>query len=152
MAKANTARTGEAVRISLVEDNPGDVYLLEKALYDHHIAYELTRYEDGEQAIKEFSKPDCSPPDLILLDLKLPRHGGFDVLRAVRSAPVLVGVPVGILTSSDAARDRHRAELIGAERYIHKPPTLEEFIQDVGDAIEDMLGDTTPGTIGQPSL
>lgn len=135
--------SGAAVRISIVEDNPGDVYLLEKALSHHHIDYELTRYEDGEQAIKAFSNEDYPPPDLILLDLKLPRRGGFDVLRAVRSKPVLVGVPVGILTSSEAAQDRHRVELIGAERYIHKPPTLEEFIHEVGDAIEEML-DVSP--------
>jgi two-component system, chemotaxis family, response regulator Rcp1 len=114
MAKTMSARTsGTAVRISLVEDNPRDVYLLEKALSDHHIDYELTRYEDGEQAIKAFSKLDCPRPDLILLDLKLPRREGFDVLRAIRSRPVLVGVPVGILTSSNAVQDRHRVNLIG---------------------------------------
>jgi DNA-binding response OmpR family regulator len=135
-----------AVRISLVEDNPGDVYLLEKALHHRHIAYELTRYQDGEQAIKEFSKADCPAPDLILLDLKLPRREGFDVSRAVRNRPVFVGVPIGILTSSDAAQDRHRVALIGAERYIHKPPTLDDFIAEVGDAISDMLGET-PSTL-----
>lgn len=56
----------------MVEDNPGDVYLLEKALICHQTEYELTRYEDGEQAINAFSKDDCPAPDLILLDLKLP--------------------------------------------------------------------------------
>jgi len=135
-----TARKSKAAsRIFLVEDNPGDVYLLEKALQNHQIAYELTRYEDGEEAIRAFSKEDCPAPDLILLDLKLPRREGFDVLRAVRTKPVLVGVPVGILTSSDAAQDRHRVALIGAERYIHKPPTLAEFMDEVGKAIEEML-------------
>lgn len=72
-------------------------------------------------------------------DLNLPRREGFDVLGVVRGKPGLVGVPVGILTSSDTAKDRHRVALIGAERYIHKPPTLAEFLDQVGQAVEDML-------------
>jgi DNA-binding response OmpR family regulator len=61
------------------------------------------------------------------------------VLQAIRGKPSFVGVPVGVLTSSDAARDRHRVALIGAERYIHKPPTLGEFLEQVGQAIADLL-------------
>ncbi len=125
--------------IVLVEDNAGDVYLVEKALNARHILYELTRYPDGEQGIRALSNESCPTPDLILLDLKLPRREGFDVLRVVRTRPGLVGVPVGILTSSNAHRDRHRVSLIGAERYIHKPLGLEEFIDEVGQAIEEML-------------
>lgn len=68
MGTAMAARMNRAVvRIFVVEDNPGDVYLLEKALNQHQITYELTRYADGEQAIKALSKDDCRPPDLILL-------------------------------------------------------------------------------------
>jgi DNA-binding response OmpR family regulator len=54
----------------------------------------------------------------------------------------MVGVPVGVFTSSDDAGDRHRVALLGAERYIHKPPTLNEFIEQVGGAIEEMLAQT----------
>jgi chemotaxis family two-component system response regulator Rcp1 len=128
-----------AQNIMLVEDNEGDVYLVEKALQNRNIPYQLTRYEDGEQAMRALSEADFRKPDLILLDLNLPRREGFDVLRATRTRPDLVGVPVGILTASDAATDRHRVSLIGAERYIHKPPTLEEFLDDVGQAIVEML-------------
>jgi len=127
------------VRIFLVEDNPGDVYLLEKTLQRRRIDYELTRYADGEQAIRALERDDAALPDLILLDLNVPRREGFEVLQAVRGKPSFVGVPVGVLTSSDAARDRHRVTLIGAERYIHKPPTLEEFLEQVGQAIADLL-------------
>jgi CheY-like chemotaxis protein len=129
----------QAQHIMLVEDNEGDVYLVEKALQNRHIPYQLTRYEDGEQAIRALSETDFRKPDLILLDLNLPRLEGFDVLRATRTRPALVGIPVGILTTSDAATDRHRVSLIGAERYIHKPPTLEEFLDEVGQAIVEML-------------
>src|SRR5712691_3865457 len=129
------------VRIVLVEDNAGDVYLLEKSLQHRNIVYELIRYEDGEQAVRALSG-DLAPdliPDLILVDLNLPRREGFDVLTSVRKIPRLVGIPMGVLTSSDAARDRHRTALIGVERYIHKPPTLEEFIDEVGKAVEELL-------------
>lgn len=125
-------------RIVLVEDNPGDVYLLERALQSRSLAYELTCYEDGEQAMKAISA-DGILPDLILVDLNLPRYAGVDVLRAIRGIPRLVGVPVGVFTSSELAQDRHRTALIGIEKYIHKPPTLEEFIDHVGQAVEELL-------------
>jgi len=126
-------------RIFLVEDNPGDVYLLEKALRQLQMNYELIRYIDGEQALRAITDDDTPVPDLILIDLNLPRREGFDVLRSVRGKPRLSGVRVGIFTSSDAPKDRHRVALIGAERYIHKPPTLEEFIDQVGRAIKELL-------------
>lgn len=127
------------IRILLVEDNAGDVYLLEKTLQNRQLGYELTRYIDGEQAIVALQKDDCIVPDLIVLDLNLPRREGFDVLQTIRSKPSMVGVPIGILTSSDAAKDRHRIALTGGERYIHKPPMLEDFLDQVGQAIEDLL-------------
>ena len=69
-----------------------------------------------------------------------------NVLRIIRSRPSMVGVPVGILTSSDAVGDRHRVAILGAERYIRKPPTLEEFIDQVGRAIKELLDSTGPTT------
>jgi chemotaxis family two-component system response regulator Rcp1 len=127
------------IRILLVEDNPGDVYLLEKTLQSRHLSYELTRYVDGEQAIRALHGDDYVVPDLIILDLNLPRRGGFDVLQTIRSKPAMVGIPVGILTSSDAVKDRHRIAVSGGELYIHKPPELEDFLEQVGQAIEDLL-------------
>ena len=133
-------KAGRIAYIVLVEDNPADVLLLEKALRHHHIAYELACYEDGEQAIAALSQQDFAVPDLIILDLNLPKREGFDVLRVVRSRPALVNVPVAILTSSDAVGDRHRVELQKIERYIHKPPGLEEFLDQVGQAVTELLG------------
>jgi CheY-like chemotaxis protein len=129
----------ETIRILLVEDNPADVYRVEKALQRRGIVYELERYEDGEQAIRALEDPACRAPDLFLIDLNLPRREGFDVVTAIRGKPGLVGVPVGILTSSDHAKDRHRIALLGVERYIHKSPTLEEFLEQVGRAIADLV-------------
>jgi DNA-binding response OmpR family regulator len=138
--RAETRGTPGGARIVLIEDNAGDVYLLEKALKHRKISYQLVRYEDGEQAVQGLAKED-GVPDLILLDLNLPGAEGFEVLRSIRNRPSLVGVPVGIFTSSDAAKDRHRVSLMGAERYIHKPPMLDEFMDQVGRAVEEMLGD-----------
>ncbi len=126
-------------RIVLVEDNDGDVYLLEKALRAFHIQAELTRYVDGEEAIRALAGESIERPDLILVDLNLPGSGGFEVLRAIRAKPSLVGVPVGVFTSSDAEKDRYRVALIGAERYVHKPASLDHFIAEVGQAVLELL-------------
>ncbi|PWU05238.1 MAG: hypothetical protein C5B51_15115 [Terriglobia bacterium] len=74
----------KTIRILLVEDNAGDVYLLEKTLKHRQLSYELIRYADGEQAILGLRKDDCRIPDLIILDLNLPRRGGFEVLQTIR--------------------------------------------------------------------
>ncbi len=136
---SNDRSVGRVAHIVLVDDNPADVLLLEKALRHHHIAYELTCYEDGERAITAMSQQNFAVPDLIILDLNLPKQEGFAVLRVIRSRPALVNVPVAILTSSNAVRDRHRVELQKIERYIHKPPGLEEFLEQVGQAVKDLL-------------
>jgi chemotaxis family two-component system response regulator Rcp1 len=142
MANTTTETNEEPkpLRILVVEDNAGDVYLLEKTLQNRHLRYELIRYIDGEQAIRALQQDDSVIPDLILVDLNLPRRAGFDVLQAIRSKPSMVGVPLGVLTSSDAAKDRHRVALTGrGERYIHKPAMLDEFLDQVGQAIEELL-------------
>src|SRR2546430_1281155 len=95
----------------LVEDEAGDVYLLQRALQERQISFELTCFEDGEKAIRRLDAGYV--PDLIILDLNLPRRDGFEVLRFIRSRPALVDVPVGIFTSSQAPSDRSRISLIG---------------------------------------
>jgi two-component system, chemotaxis family, response regulator Rcp1 len=126
-------------RILVVEDSNSDVRLLEKALQARDIAYELTVYEDGERAIRLISSDHTLTPDLILVDLNLPRREGFDVLRTVFSMPRLSGVPVAVLSSSRAAKDRGRTEIMGVTRYIPKPGTLDEFIEEVGLAVMELL-------------
>lgn len=136
-------RQRSPANIVLVEDNEGDVYLLHSALQKRGILYRLTRYENAEQAIAALSQEEVAAPDLILLDLNLPGREGIDVLRAIRGRPALVGVPLGILTSSDDSKDRHRVGLIGVQRYIRKPTTLDEFLDTVGQAVEEMLSTET---------
>jgi CheY-like chemotaxis protein len=128
----------KTVRITLVEDNPADVLLVRKALQEKGIAFELTCFEDGEQAVK--SLPLQEPgPDIILLDLNLPLTEGVEVLVRLRALPGLVGVPVAILSSSASPTDMHRTKLLGVARYINKPMVLDDFLREVGRAVEEML-------------
>lgn len=126
-------------RIVLVEDNPGDVLLVRKALKQAGLTVELTHYDNRDGAIAGLQDTVQAVPNLILLDLNLAGQEGLDVLKRVRQIPRLVHVPVGVLTSSDSATDQHRAKLIGTNRYLHKPPALDDFLTQVGQAIREML-------------
>ncbi|MGH9663434.1 MAG: response regulator [Bryobacteraceae bacterium] len=126
-------------RIVVVEDNPGDVFLIRKALQEKGIEFELTCFDDGQEALKGLPESGQAVPDLILLDLNLPKVDGVDVLRAIRQMPRFADVPVAILTSSESPLDRHRTESLGASRYIKKSSTLEDFLSSVGGAVEEML-------------
>jgi CheY-like chemotaxis protein len=131
---------GTTVRIFLVEDNAPDVILIREALHAQNISYQLQCCEDGEQAIRALSDAETSlVPDLIVLDLNLPRIDGFDVLRWVRSEPALSHVPVAILTSSQSAQDRQLAKNLGATAFISKPPNLADFLTKVGSALVELL-------------
>jgi len=127
------------VRIVLVEDNPGDVYLFEKTMEARKIDYELILYLDGRQAMRAIIDQSFAIPDLILVDLNLPQRDGFDVLSTIRKEPRLTGVPVAVLTSSGSAKDRRWAALHTVDQYITKPGTLEEFIDQVGAAVSELL-------------
>ena len=127
------------VRIVLVEDNPGDVYLVERALQAKGIAFEMTWFEDGDKALKTLSEQGNQAPDLILVDLNLPKTEGVKVLGTIRGIPHLAEVPVGIITSSESPADMHRTALLGAARYIKKPTMLEDFLREVGQEVEEML-------------
>jgi len=129
----------KTARIVLVEDNPGDVFLVRKALKEKGIAVDLTCFEDGQEALKSLLQPRRKVPDLILLDLNVPKIDGVDVLRTVRNTPHLADVPVLILTSSASPTDIHRTALLGAARYITKPSELYDFLREVGRGVEEML-------------
>jgi CheY-like chemotaxis protein len=119
--------------IFLAEDNPADVYLLKEALgteADKDI--EMVVAEDGEEALDFVCQrgrfAGCEPPDLIVLDLNLPKTDGSDILRCIRESDRLRATPVIVLTSSDSPRDRAAAERLGASCYITKPSDLDAFL------------------------
>lgn len=132
---------GRNYQIALVEDNPGDVYLIQEALREKGIPYSLELFQDAEGIVQKLSVDHDGgrTPDLILLDLNLPKIEGLDVLRSLRSLPGLDRVPIGILTSSQSPQDQAKAEAAGANRYIQKPTSLDDFLQEVGGAIHELL-------------
>ena len=124
--------------ILLVEDNPDDVMLTQRALKKGHVLNPLVIAEDGAKALDflfaqgEFTGRDVNDrPALILLDLKLPKVGGFEVLEAIKNDALLKRVPVVILTSSKQEEDVIHGYDLGANSYIRKPVNFDTFIETV---------------------
>lgn len=118
------------VRLLLVEDNPTDVMLLTIGLKEADAAYTLEVAEDGQKALDLLASVDSSAPykfpDLIFLDLNLPRLSGHDVLARIKADPRLRLIPVVVLTSSQAPADILSAYARGASSYLQKPRSLED--------------------------
>lgn len=125
-------------RIVLVEDNAPDVLLINEALQHQGVAYSLQHYINGEDAAKAIAAT-IDAPDLFLLDLNVPRVHGLELLRIIRALPLVAHVPVAIVTSSRAARDRAESETLGANAYIVKPNSYSDFKTQVGQAIANLL-------------
>jgi CheY-like chemotaxis protein len=123
------------IEILLVEDNPGDVRLAQEGMKEGKIANNLSVATDGEEAMaflhREGNYADAPRPDLILLDLNLPKKDGREVLAEVKSDPNLRRIPVVVLTMSKAEEDIFRAYDNHANCYITKPIDLDQFIKVV---------------------
>lgn len=128
------------IEILLVEDNPGDVRLAVEALRDAKVANRLHVVEDGVEAMsflrREGRYADVPRPDLILLDLNLPRRDGREVLAEIKQDVDLKRIPVVVLTSSAAEQDVVQAYNLYANCYITKPVDLDQFLEVV-KSIED---------------
>jgi len=112
------------------------------ALEEHGVFCEVILIWDGERAvafIQDLEMADARCPDLVILDLNLPRVPGYDVLRRMRASARCGHVPVAILTSSTDRKDRESAAQLGANRYLSKPLHLAEFIA-LGATFKEMLG------------
>ena len=125
----------EPIKILLVEDQPADVRLTEEVLKQGKVANELYVAEDGEKAMKflrQEGEYDGSPrPDLVILDLNLPRMDGKEVLQAIKGDPAFLKIPVLILTTSAAEQDILDAYRHHVNAYITKPIDLDEFVRVV---------------------
>jgi chemotaxis family two-component system response regulator Rcp1 len=126
----NNAR--QPIHILLVEDNPGDVDLTVKALQDGKLKNEISVACDGEEALRYLRRQgqhgQAVRPDLILLDLNLPRMDGREVLAAIKADSALRDIPVVVLTSSAAERDIVESYKLQANCYVTKPVDLEQFL------------------------
>ena len=124
--------------ILLVEDNPDDVTLTERALKKSHILNKLVVDKDGVEALDylfctgKWIGRDCSnTPEVILLDLKLPKIGGLEVLKKIREDNRTKLLPVVILTSSKEEKDLINGYALGANSYIRKPVNFNQFVEAV---------------------
>jgi two-component system, chemotaxis family, response regulator Rcp1 len=120
-----------AIEILLVEDSPGDVRLTREALREAKVQNNLHVVDDGIEALAflrgEGQYLGAPRPDVVLLDLNLPRKDGREVLREMKADPELRSIPVVILTTSAAEEDICRAYELQANCYVHKPVDLEQF-------------------------
>ena len=126
-------------RLLVVEDNPTDAVLLRRALSEHGVDYEMVVVGDGEEAIEylERCKGDARP-ELIIVDLNLPKEDGIEVLKVYRGSPSFVETQMVILTSSDSPSERQRAEIIGVSAYLRKPIELDAFLA-LGGTLRKLL-------------
>lgn len=128
-------KTAQLMQILLVEDSVADVELTLEALSDAKIANEVTVVRDGAEAMT-FLRQAQPPPDLVILDLNLPKMSGHEVLAAMRADERLRSVPVAILTTSSAEADVVRTYDLGANCYLTKPVDVDQFVHVV-QSIED---------------
>lgn len=123
------------IEVLLVEDDPGDVLMTEEAFAEYKVANKLYVVSDGESAMaflrKQGPYAGAATPDLVLLDLNLPRMDGREVLAELKEDPVLRRIPVVVLTTSEAEEDILRSYNLHANAYVTKPVDFERFISVV---------------------
>ena len=142
-------------RILLVEDNPRDAELALHALAAHNLANEVLHLHDGAEALDylyrrgEFSGRANGNPAVVLLDLKMPRVDGIEVLRQIKGEPGLGTIPVVVMTSSREDRDLQAAYRLGVNAYVVKPMKFKDFIDAVKQvgAFWAVLNEPPPGSV-----
>ena len=124
-----------------IEDTPADVELLRMALDGAQQAYDLTVVNDGAEALALLGRMNLDSdrlPDILVLDLNLPKYDGLEILEVVRKYPALDRLPILILTSSSSPRERASIQGFGLVRYITKPSDLDEYLK-IGPFIRDFV-------------
>jgi DNA-binding response OmpR family regulator len=142
-------------RILIVEDDPNDVELTLTALADYNLANEVVVTRDGQQALDylycrgEFKTRPADNPAVMLLDLKLPKVSGLEVLQQVKSDERLKVMPVVVLTSSHEERDMIRSYSLGVNAYVVKPVDFHEFVNAVKElgVFWAVINEPPPGSV-----
>ena len=142
-------------RILLVEDSLRDAELTLNALADYHLANEVLHLRDGAEALDylyrrgEFAGQNNGQPAVVLLDLKMPRVDGMEVLRQMKSDPKLNQIPVVVMTSSREEQDLSTCYALGVNAYVVKPLKFHDFIEAVKQlgAFWGMLNESPPGSV-----
>jgi DNA-binding response OmpR family regulator len=149
----------ELARILLVEDDPRDVELTLTALGEYNLANEVVVTRDGEKALDylycrgEFSDRSNDNPAVMLLDLKLPKVDGLQVLQQIRSDERLKLVPVVVLTSSREEKDMVRSYKLGVNAYVVKPVDFHEFVNAIKElgVFWAVINEPPPGSVKKAS-
>jgi CheY-like chemotaxis protein len=142
-------------RILIVEDDPNDVELTLTALADYNLANEVMVTRDGQQALDylycrgEYSTRAAGNPAVMLLDLKLPKIGGLEVLQQIKSEEHLKMIPVVVLTSSNEEKDMMRSYKLGVNAYVVKPVDFHEFVNAVKElgVFWAVINEPPPGSV-----
>ena len=119
--------TNQAIKILLIEDNPGDIELVRTGFEDARVVNQLQIIEDGQVAF-DFIVAGIDMPDIILLDINLPKVSGFEILAAIRTHEHSKHIPVIMLTSSEADEDIVKSYSHNANSYVTKPVDFEKFL------------------------
>jgi two-component system, chemotaxis family, response regulator Rcp1 len=131
-----------AARILVIEDNASDVFLLNRALKKQALPCELVHLPNGGEALAFIRRQgihcNAVTPDLILVDLNLSKYTGEEILREIRGAGHLTGIPVCVWSSSRSGRDEALLKTLGVARFITKPAGLDQFME-IGKTLKDML-------------
>lgn len=125
------------VRVWIVEDNSADAFLIELALRRTGLLVEKLVVSDGEAAIRNVRACQAGsipPPDILILDLNLPKFDGVEILRALRETPSFDGVSIAVFSSAEV-----RTAGFGVRRHLQKPANLEDFLTEVSRAVIEML-------------
>lgn len=134
------AENRSPVRILVVDDDPGDVLMIEEALEGSTVEKTISVVSDGQEAMEflrgEGRHQGALRPDMILLDLNMPRMDGLELLRELDADPVLAMVPVVVMTTSDDQGDLSAAYAAGASSYFVKPVSFAEFVAQVGSILD----------------
>ena len=140
--------TVSPARILVIEDNRSDVFLLDRALNKQDLRFELVHVPNGDEALaftrRQGGWAEAAVPDLILVDLNLARYTGEDILREIRAARHLAGVPVCAWSSSGSRRDEASLKDLGVCQFVTKPTGLDQFME-IGAIIKDLVAGSGGG-------
>lgn len=123
--------------ILLIEDNAADVELFRMALEEAHVDCSLVVFEDGGEAIQHIRNA-ADTPDLIVLDLNVPRNDGIEILQVIRAAPLFANVSIAVLSSSSSPREKAKLAAFHIREFIVKPADLEEYLK-IGGIVGNLL-------------
>ncbi len=134
--------------VLLIEDDPADALLVEEALVERQLTRTVHRVEDGVAALEYLRAPDSLRPDLIVLDLNMPRMSGRELLTILKDDADLSAIPVVVLTTSGAPDDIQQAYAQHANAYVTKPVNLDDFIASVHSIDAFFLDTAQPLPLG----